>query len=271
MSLRVHFLGPTLAYSWLTLAASAQTFTVIPSLIPGIRVDGPETPAFAKHLADLGVDAKARLTAEAFLSRAIVVTNATDRPVAKVVVRFEFLDPSGRIGAEVQWQEPREGLAPGASRLVTVDRTITEAIRAHAADEMVRQVPSGSRSQMITRSPMARVSVDSVLFADGDFFGPDVSGSWGMLLQEQEFVKATRSQLDSAGADLEKIQRSLAEMHQPNVYRKILPGEDVRVRMMREKMFGELTYAARGGYDAFRIALQERFGEKAFGGLRRRF
>jgi hypothetical protein len=115
------------------------------------------------------------------------------------------------------------------------------------------------------------VAVDSVLFADGDFYGPDVSGAWVALVEERQFVRATRSELERIGVDLERIQDKLNEVHRPRVERKPVPGEGLRIGLMREKMFGELTYAAKGGYEAFRAELEARFGESALTVLRRVF
>jgi hypothetical protein len=272
MSALTHSLWSILAISYLAVPAFAQEgFTVVSSQIQGVSVNGPGSPGFAQQLSVLGVDAKVGSAAAAILSRAIVVSNTTNRPVSKFVVRFEYINPAGKMFSENQWQEPREGFEAGGARLITVSKALTEGIRSHWPEETLLQATNGSMSGTIMRSPLIRVSLDAVLFADGDFVGPDVAGAWRMLSEERDFVRTTRLELEQIGGNLEQIHQKLDEIHKPIVDRKLVPGEGIRVTMMREQMFGALTYAASKGYEVFRTALQTRFGESTLTPLTRKF
>lgn len=270
MLLRVHFLGPILAFSLLAHSARAQsTVNVAPSQIQSIKVYGPEAPEFAKHLTDLRVDAATRAAAAAVLSRSIVVSNTADRPVSKFVVRFEYINPAGKMYSENQWQEPSARFETGTSLLITPSRTLTESLRSHWPMGATLSFAPGSVLDAIVRSPVFRVSVDSVLFPDGDFYGPDAAQAWAKLSEEREFVRATRAELEALGTDLMRIQQKLVEIYRPIAERK--PGQGLRVTMMRERMYGELMDLAKSGYEPFRTALQERFGDQTLTALRRKF
>jgi len=272
MSALTYSLWSILAVSYLAVPAFAQEgFTVISSQIPGISVNGPGSPGFAQQLSVLGVDTKVGGATAAILSRAVVVTNTTNRPVSKFVVRFEYINPAGKMFSENQWQEPIEGLEARGSRLITVSKALTEGVRSHWPEETLLQAMNGSMSGAIIRSPTIRVSLDAVLFADGDFIGPDVAGAWRMLSEEREFVRATLLELEQIGGNLEQIHQKLDEIHKPIVDRKLVPGEGMRVTMMREQMFGALSYAANKGYESFRAALQTRFGQYTLTPLTRKF
>jgi hypothetical protein len=261
----------TLAVGCFVSATFAQSeFTVVSSLIPGVRVDGPDAPGFANHLAEIGVDAKIREAAAAFLSRAIVVTNTSNRPIAKLVVRFDYMNPVGKMLADIQWQEPYLSLAPGSSRLVTASSSLAEAIRSRWPEDLLRSAVSGAGSGAIIRSPVVRISVDSVLFADGEFYGPDLSGAWDKLTQEQEFVRVARRDLEQLGDDMERVQRKLDEIYDPIARRKPVTGEGIRVTMLRERMFLLLRNKT-NSYESFQKVLQSQFGNDTFLNLRRKY
>lgn len=245
-------------------------FVVMPSQVPGLDVYGPEAPEFSRHISDLGVDVKGDNATDAFLSHAIVVRNASNRPISKFVVRFEYLNPAGKPYSENQWQESKPGFQPGAAQLVTVSRTVTEAIRSHWPKEVLERFITGSVVDAILRSPTVLVSLDAVLFADGEFFGPDVSGAWKMLTEEQEFIRSTRLELERIGADMGAIQKKLDEVYQPFVDRKPIPGEGFGVTMARQQMFSTLSFAYKGGYESLRATLEARFGEGTLVALRRK-
>ncbi len=267
MSRPEYFLRSILALSQFALPAVAQsTFTVTPSQIPGVQVYGPDTPEFAKHLSDLAVETKTRADGAAYLSRAIVVINSTNRPIAKFVVRFDYLNAAGEMIAENQWQEPYQPFEPGAVRLITVSGgVLAEAIRSHWPADLIARTTRIPERDGIARSPLIRASVDSVLFTDGDFFGPDVAGAWGRLIAEQEFVRSTRTELERLGRDMEEIQRRLQEIRKP------VPGTLGGISLLRAKIFGTLILSANGGYEPFLAMLEAAFGEKTLTVLQRKF
>jgi hypothetical protein len=237
---------PACSLVWvLALPAFAQSpLTVVqPSQIPGIQTDGPATPAFVEYVSHLSGDPDVNA---ALLSRSMLVTNNTDRLVSNLVVRFEYPSPSGKIVSKTLWQEPRSGFHPGESRLVTLSAKVKD-------------------------PDIVRASLDSVLFSDGEFYGPDLFGAWAKLVEEQQFVRATRVYLENSGRDMQRVQQKLEEIHKSVMDRKPEPGEGSSTTMLRERIYGELNGPARNGYERFAAELQARFGEAMLPVLTRKF
>lgn len=233
----------------------AQPFvTIAATIIPGVRVYGPETPEYAKHLSDLGIDPTLS-SAAAWVPYSMVVRNESSRPIAKFSTRYDYVGRTGRMTASGWFQEPREGFAPGETRLITV--------------RSMNAVPS----EAILRSPILRISLDSVLFADGDFHGPDQYNYWKRLNSEQEFVRRTRIEFEQMGNDMERIRRKLDEMNKQLLSGKLPPDEVVNGSMarMRSLIQGVLSSEARKGYEPYRDALQAQFGEQTFFNFKRKY
>lgn len=168
-----YFRQAILGLSVLALPAFGQTtFIVLPSQISGIRIDGPGTPEFTKHIADLAIDAKPLAAARDYLARAVIVTNMTDQPVRGFVVRFDYVDAKGGTLHVTQWQEPREGLAAGAILLVGESGAATEGMRSHGPEDRVLESIRRATNGPMIRSQFVRASLDSFFSRTASLLAP---------------------------------------------------------------------------------------------------
>ena len=151
----------------------SQQVAIAPSTIGGIQLAGPQSPNFTAMVAEIvGPDQPPAFT-EA-LPYGVVIRNNSAQPLAAVcVVWTGTFNPqaAGPIGSWREWfANPSSQIAPGQSVVAVPSGGILSTPR-----DLNRYARRGSVSSLRTvqQAHAIEVSLDGVVFASGQFLGPD--------------------------------------------------------------------------------------------------
>lgn len=182
-----------------------QQVTVQPSTITGIEILGPQSPDFTAAVARIVGSAQPPTLAE-WLPYGIVIKNNSSQAVAGVCVVWTMALDAGPLGSagggcsSTQWYgSPSNQLQPGQAALAIppqilhTPRDLKPFLRGTAS---LGNLPNYQGAQRVG------VSVDSVIFASGQYVGSDTISEYESLqanLSAPRNVAATLLQKKSAG------------------------------------------------------------------------
>jgi hypothetical protein len=236
------------------LPLAAQTFTVTPSTIEGVELIGPSSPRFAP-LADqfIGPEAKQSPLIASTLPLLVFANLTGSRKVVLFSVRYDF-SVDGTPRHHVHTQETRNGFVRGP-QIVTPLGPITQAIRDGNTGRLVQGQSSHFRTlSTLTASPEIAVSLDGVVYDDGEFVGADRSETFLYLRQERAQVQAIAKEFrDIDSMTDQAILARLAVI--ANAPPERTPGGRgvFRQRLVADSLRARLTA---GGREAFRDGLR---------------
>jgi hypothetical protein len=192
----------------LNLLEAQPKITLTPldgSFAPDLTAVVPSDPSFQASIENM-IPAAVLPVFKPILPYSIVVRNHSSLPVVAFVAYVDIVDAEGRSNSEMQasgnippYDKNDILLAPGKEMLFTADRQYGgEAIR------LVRQgiTRPDARLEQLAQRPLERYAsaasitftLDSVVFADGKFVGPDKPHAFGGLASrvatEAKFARA---------------------------------------------------------------------------------
>jgi len=233
--------------------------------IPDVIFVGPSDATFGERLLPLHTPEMNIAAYQTLLNYSIIIENRGTRPIAAYAIRYDFVGPSGTpvvstITHDARWAGTK--FAPGQTRIVTPLGSV---------DGLTRATSSGIISKLnpLLGATNIRVSLDSVLFADGQFAGPDASQVREKFLAQTHatttFV-AELTQLEGQpdGVLLAKLDAVIAaskvQRAAPYKTRSDVIVERVRQRvgMDATRLRRTLAKSGRAKYEVLRQALLER-------------
>lgn len=159
-------------------AASAQTFSVNVSTIPGVTVAGSGAAQYSQNV-DAVLGATRNQGTNDWLPYGFVASNNTAQAIVAFAARWQIVDSSGAEGARILTRSLMESaglaIAPGESVVILpawllaghhagIPNLVNSAMAAGEAGELKRF--QGARA--------IHVTLDGVVFASGQFAGPNV-------------------------------------------------------------------------------------------------
>lgn len=191
-------------------------YALVLSPVKGVVLTEPTPGDLAKN----GIpDAASREALAPVLPFAVLVKNSGTRAIVAFAIRFDIFDNYGsqdsgiissikdvdripqKRGTWVQYRDYRtldSKIAAGASRLVTFDPLFTDAAASgHTATLASDPAYAAHVAQLksLMNATLAVASLDGVLFDDGEFAGPDASGSFATLTLRGEHDLGMAKQL----------------------------------------------------------------------------
>lgn len=170
----------------------------VPSLVKGIEIVLPETPEFLSNLQTM-IPANRMSAFQPAIPYSALLINSSGSPLLAFCTRFEVTHANG---ATTNYVSSFDALPPtgllmlpaGARKLITIDRSYTDAIA-------VIGTPGDGRSvldeRVVTKFGSASrivFSLDGALLPDGNFFGTDFADSFtrysGVLAAHRQFHQA---------------------------------------------------------------------------------
>jgi hypothetical protein len=158
------------------------------------------------------MSASALEAATPVLPNSAIVTNSGKNTVVLFVVRFEYRHSAGVVVRDYRSSEPK--LKPSASEIVDpmgslasylTPRGLSTADRSYAA--FLAQL------DRIKNGPSIRASLDSVLYDNGQFAGPDVANTFDNLIEENVAITGLFKELRGlTGASDSQIESRLNEV-----------------------------------------------------------
>lgn len=219
----------------------ASVVSVSSSPIEGLKIHGPETKEFTSSVSRIVPDQSVRDTLADGLRLSVVVENESSRPIRGITMRFEA---TNRIGKRIARTETFEDLDPAIPAffkrrglvLISMYRAVSQLAlskqwgrsKAVSAD-IAQQRPVFGTFTDIT------ATIDSVIFDDGQFAGPDIGDRYASILYDLGIEKGMIDELRLvvASRDTERLRSALtriAEMPKTTtagVSRQILLGDEL--------------------------------------------
>lgn len=195
---------------------AGQTIEFAPSTIPGLQIFAAQghDDLFAATVPD----SNGRDAISPVLPLSAYVQNNSTRSVVRFVVRWDWVNAGGKSVAQtVDRDFPQSPFGFQGVRLITPVGTFTQAIEMRQTS---RLLGAGYGSQMetynmIARSPIIRVSLDAVVFDNGEFQGPDLFGSFAAITNAHANLMSFFSDLKAlAGQPDQNVQAKLTEVIQ---------------------------------------------------------
>ena len=128
------------------------------------------------------------------------------------------------------------------------------------------QIPGAPVSPvaMFAQSPYVEISVDAIVFSDGEASGPDQSGSIDTMNEPATKIRALLTELAAAGKDSGKIEKILGAFQEAegidanpaSILRNGLDGAPAQFRIRSVFQSLTITYA-RGGVDALQARVNQ--------------
>jgi hypothetical protein len=197
-----------------------------------IKVQPSDIPGSAIRAAETGPDVEAALAPA--IPFAVFVSNDSDRAVAFLGVRFDMVDDVGKNSSVVHYADTLRypeaaDFRPGKRRFICAEP-------AYTAFAMSGTAPERIDLDNLGRMRAIMAGIDCVVFADGEFAGPDRQGAYVRLVCERELEAAFLAELDSLAPDvraawLESIIRESQQRVTRAAARKILEGASFRLRI----------------------------------------
>ena len=200
----------------LARSLAGQTIEFAPSTIPGFQIFAAQghDDLFAATVPD----SKGREAISPVLPLSVYVQNNSARSAVKFVVRWDWVNAGGmRVAETVARDFTQFPFGPQGVRLITPVGGLTQAIEMGNTSSLLG---AGYGSQMqiydrIARSPTIRVSLDAVVFDNGEFQGPDLFGSFAAIATAHTHLMNFLSDLKAlAGQPDQNVQAKLTEVIQ---------------------------------------------------------
>jgi hypothetical protein len=193
---------------------AGQTIEFAPSTIPGFQIFAAQghDDLFAAAVPD----SNGRDAISPVLPLSVYVQNNSTRSAVKFVVRWDWVNAAGKgVAVTVARDFPRSPFGPQGVRLITPVGEFTQAIENGKTSGLLG-AGYGGRMQtydMIARSPTIRVSLDAVVFDNGEFQGPDLFGSFALVTTAHADLMNFLSDLKAlAGQPDQNVQAKLTEV-----------------------------------------------------------
>jgi hypothetical protein len=202
--------------AFLVRSLAGQTIEFAPSSIPGFQIfaTGGHDDLFAAAVPD----SNGRAAISTALPLSVYVQNNGTRSAVKFVVRWDWVNTSGKAVAETIIRDfPYSPFGPQAVRLITPVGGFTQAIETGQTSSLVG---AGYASQLqmydrIANSPTIRVSLDAVVFDNGEFQGPDLFGSFAAMTSAHAYIVDFLSELKAlAGQPDQNVQAQITAVIQ---------------------------------------------------------
>ncbi len=235
MTVRPRVASLILLANAVALCVYAQTFAVEPSPIGGITMVGSGAPGFSEAVSRI-VGANPSLGMQQFLRYAVVVTNTSSKSLLAFTVRYEIQSADGQtrqFSHQVSTGLKSPVLAPGAQYLVSIDQASYADLRAG------RPLPPGYISPA-TGALSVSAHLDSCIYSDGTFSGPDQSKNYARdseeLQADLDFCTAIQSLRNDENAAWSFLQNEAAAQA-PSANGLLTDTAYARRRINNAKMF----------------------------------
>ena len=198
----------------LAQSLAGQTIEFAPSTIPGIQIFA--APGHDDLFAATVPDSNGRDAISPVLPLSVYVQNNSTRSVVRFVVRWDWVNAGGKgVAQTVARDFTLSPFAPAGVRLVTPVGAFTQAIEMGKTSNLLG-AGYGSLMQtydMIAHSPTIRVSLDAVVFDNGEFQGPDLFGSFAAITNAHAYIMNLLSDLKAlTGQPDQSVQAKLTEV-----------------------------------------------------------
>jgi hypothetical protein len=156
-----------------------------------------------------------------------VIRNTASIPLVSVIFYVDVVDGQGHASRNMQGSGsiPAAGandflVAPGQAMLITVDsRYSAAAVHFEKDRRVVKELPRGPIEQFDSAGSIAFV-IDSVMFADERFVGPDKAGAFAgwssRLVNEAAVARAVLAYQGRTAEDLQGYPASVASTPRPS-------------------------------------------------------
>lgn len=176
------------------LLAPAQTVTVSPSTISGVDLIPPQSPDYWTTVEQL-LGAARPGTLNSWLPYGAVLKNGSSQAIVALAIRCEITNASGQIFSSLMensiFNDRRRQIAPGAS-IVALPRSVLNGQRLPEEFRAARPAANRELTEIQTARAL-QMSLDGVVFASGQFAGPDT----GQEYEDFQQVVAARPQVAS--------------------------------------------------------------------------
>jgi len=229
------------------LPAYAQSFQLQPTQLVGIELVGPESPEFNTLVAKLVPDAGIRATLRPALAFSFIVRNTGVRPIQWITVRFDYTSPATLKPVAGTISQAYDGLPKGAFDLFLPSGAVSKLYGARPVQGSLTHVSE------LRSSPVVKASVDSIIYSDGQFAGPDRASRFPRLSRDsQEFNELVQELRGMKGQPVEVIRTRLEQISKEP--RRKMEGLSPRARTAR----GFLGLLDQWGLDRMERALSDR-------------
>jgi hypothetical protein len=200
----------------LARSLAGQTVEFAPSTIPGFQIFAAQ--GHDNLFAATVPDSSGRDAISPVLPLSVYVQNNGTRSAVKLVVRWDWVNAGGKgVANTVARDFTLSPLGPQGVRLITPVSGFTQAVEMGQTSSLLG-AGYGSQMQtydMIARSPTIRVSLDAVVFDNGEFQGPDLFGSFAATTTAHAYLMSFLSDLKTlAGQPDQNVQAKLTEVIQ---------------------------------------------------------
>jgi hypothetical protein len=160
-----------------------QQFDPLPSQIDNLEIISPSSPQFESLVEKIVPDRIGRDVIRPALPYSVIIRNNGDRRVRAIVVRYSFFPSATKqepAAGTLMQSYPKGQFARGAAELFTPAGAVRQVNR-----------PSGPAYEValrhlaeVRKSPSIRVSLDAIIFEDGELVGPDEADTFRYLVRE---------------------------------------------------------------------------------------
>lgn len=164
---------------------------ISPSGVEGISLIAPGSAEFEAALAAL-LGAVPRDAVDPAIPFSVIVANDSPRPVAFLGVRFDMTGPLGKAYSVIHYADTlrtpdKADFRPGTKRFVCAEPSYTSLLlRGHGEPDPRARL----NLENLNKALDVRASLDSVVYDNGRFEGPDSLGAYERLVKEREMESA---------------------------------------------------------------------------------
>lgn len=212
------------------MAGFAQTLTVHPSAIPGVEIIGSQSPDYAAAVDRILLPPRAPAL-DAWLPYGIVLKNETAQSVYGVAVRWNLTEDGSHGTTVGRFIAPhRRTMAPGESALLLAsigdlrlpgdDTPLPVPFRLAPPPDFVAR-PDVNLTHYL-RARGVEINLDGVVFASGQFVGPDTAKEYEEWVAETTVPSQVASKvlaMKAAGESTDSIVAWLRTASQPEATR----------------------------------------------------
>lgn len=167
---------------------AGQTFSVVPSLVPGISITGPGSVEYGRAIESQSQlsTAASRELLSSVLPYSVLVSNLSTRTITYYVVRYDYRNSSGvQVNATVRTDRRGSGptFSPRSNQFAFPIAGLADAVYGGSVSlSSPNAINAQSRIlRSSSQSPEVVASLDAVVFDDGEFVGPDKSNGFTLL------------------------------------------------------------------------------------------
>jgi hypothetical protein len=174
---------------------------VHPSSIPGVALIGPDDPSFHDAVTQV-LDPSLTPTTNDWLPFSALITNNTSQPIVAVIVKWAKVRPDGIRGNLIVQREffnsSRPRVEAGKSAVALPGWVFLRPSPSGLHDE-TNQPAHFSQLQTFQSATSVEVTLDGVLFASGQFSGPDETQGF-KVLEALQFSRSVYSEASARNA-----------------------------------------------------------------------